>query len=243
MTTLDLNHQKSTDTLGEETWDLYLAIERSFGVDLGDFGSLPGMRVSELAETIFTLAEYPTKEKCLSATVFYRLRQAFESRNAIPSRSIRPGTPLKQLLPWRSRKTKWRVMQEHLKLSFPGLGFPSWLALLCLITPAILLICTNARFGLALGWFKLSTYSLALALPTMLACIPLARSLPPDCETLEDLTKAVLAKNYGVFANQNCGSTKEDVLSALRVLVASETGLQVGKVLPETRIPLDLNIY
>lgn len=243
MTTLDLNHQNSSDALGEDTWDLYLAIEESFGVDLGDFGSLPGMRVSELAEMICKLADYPTKEKCLSAAVFYKLRQAFTRLYGVSAKSIRPSTPLKQLLPWRSRRTKWRQVQEHLKLGFPELVFPGGLVLVCLIAPATLLIWVNKHFGLEFGWFKLIIYGLVLALPTIIACAPLARSLPLDCETVGDLTKAVLAKNYAVFAKHHSGSTKEDVLSALLVLVASETGLQAGKVLPETRIPADLNIY
>ncbi len=172
------------------------------------------MRVSELAEKIYKLADYPTREKCLSAAVFYKLRQAVQNLYSVSPSSIRPSTAIKRSLPWRSRRTKWRQMQEHLKLSFPGLVFPSRLALLCLIAPATLLIWNNEHYGLELGLFKLIMYSLVLALLTILACTPLARYLPLDCETVGDLTKTVLAKNYAVTAKDRTGSTNEDVLSA-----------------------------
>ena len=38
-------------------------------------------------------------------------------------------------------------------------------------------------------------------------------------------------------------TVEEDVLSALRLLIASEVSMPVNSVLPETRIPADLNIY
>jgi hypothetical protein len=72
---------------------------------------------------------------------------------------------------------------------------------------------------------------------------PFARGLPLDCETIGDLTKVILARNYGVFAKQHCGSSEDDVLSALQQLIATETCRSVDEIPPYTLIPQGLNIY
>jgi hypothetical protein len=243
VTLLDADKQNDPNAVGEDTWELFESVERSFGVDLGDFDALTGIRVSELAETICRLANYPAREKCLSAVVFYKLRQAFETLFGAPSKSIRPTTPLKQLLPWRSRKTRWDQVQGYLDLQLPGLALPRWLLLSCLIVPIGGVIFAKAYIGPDLGWGAVFFGGLVLDIGAIYACVPLARSLPSNSETFGDLAKAVLAKNYAAFATRNAGSSEEDVLSSLRTLIASETGISLYKVLPETRIPADLNIY
>jgi len=231
------------NAVGEDTWDLFESVERSFGVDLGDFYSLAGIRVSELAERICKLADYSPNEKCLSAAIFYKLRKTLADLFDIPSKSVRPTTPLRQLLPWRSREKTWRAMQKHLEIEFPGLAFPRGILLLCLIAPVTLLVCAKEFLGLKLGWTGLIAFSFLLVLPAIFACRPLARSLPFGCETVGDLAKAILARNYAVFATHHGGSAGDDVLSSLRLLIASEAGVQLSDVLPDTRIPSDLNIY
>ncbi len=117
MTLLDADEKKELNTVGEDTWELFEAIEESFGVDLGDYHALAGITVGELAENICRLANYPAEERCLSAVAFYRLRRAFETLFSVPRRAIRPTTSVVQLLPWKSRRTQWRMLQEHLELT------------------------------------------------------------------------------------------------------------------------------
>jgi hypothetical protein len=80
----------------------------------------------------------------------------------------------------------------------------------------------------------------ARIIPAVDARIPLARIIPEGCETFGGLVKAVLARNYAVFASQGAGSSKGDVLKALRQLAAM---MDVEKVSLEARIPQDLDIY
>jgi hypothetical protein len=70
-----------------------------------------------------------------------------------------------------------------------------------------------------------------------------ARAIPASIETVGDLAKAVIARNYKSFANAHGSSRERGVLPALRLLVAIQTCINIEKILPETRIPLDLNIY
>jgi hypothetical protein len=239
---LDADRRRHNE-VGEDTWELFESIERSFGVNLGDFYDLAGIRVSELADKISSLADYPTREKCLSLVVFYRLRCAIEAVTGIPARSIHPATSLKQLLPWRSRRTTWRELEKHLHSDLPKLSFPGWLLVLCLMLPLVMLISGRLFLGFATGWVSLIAVSLGLSLPTIIACIPLARSLPLGCETAGELARAVLANNYAEFAGGAAGSSAQDLLSSLQLLVALETGLPATAITPETSIPSGLNIY
>lgn len=107
--------------VGEDTWELFQAVEDSFGVELGDYSGLTGISVGELAKRIDELANYPTEENCLSAAAFYRLRQVLESVCGVPRKTIRPITPLAQLFPWRSRSRQWK-RQKHTWLIKPRQG-------------------------------------------------------------------------------------------------------------------------
>jgi hypothetical protein len=243
MTLLDADEKKELNEVGEDTWELFAAIEQSFAVDLGDYYALAGISVGELAETIRELAHYPAEESCLSAVAFYRLRRAFEALFNVPRTSIRPATPVGKVMPWRHRRAQWRRLEEHLGLTVPGLKYPGWLALLSFVTSTSLVILARELLGSKLGIVGIIVWSFALFLPSLVAFTPLARTLPPSCTTMGGLANVVLARNYAVFASQHGSPSEKGVLPELRQLVADETGTAFEEISSETRIPADLNIY
>jgi hypothetical protein len=242
MTLLDADEKQRESMLGEDTCELLATIEDSFGVEFGEYHALLGMTIRELADYIRKEADYPTAEKCLTAVTFYRLRRAFRTLFDTPRTAIRPATSVGDLLPWNSRRTQWRTLQTHLGLTLPSLNYPGWLVFLSLTVPATFLIFFKAFLGLRLSAIGVVGGSLALWIPALVAFAPLARTLPLGCETIGGLTKVVLARNYAVFASQYGSSSEGDVLLALRQLIATETGRGVEEIVPETRIPDDLDI-
>ena len=144
MTLLDADI-KPDPVLGEDTWDLFEAIESSFGIDLGDYRSHCGRTVRDIAADVEKLANYPDPDKCLKAVAFYRLRRAFQ-QFGIPRSTVRPGTPLRNLLPWVSRRIRWQQMRDRSGLELPGLVYPRWALVLALFGPAIILTCMRV-FG------------------------------------------------------------------------------------------------
>jgi len=247
---LQLNLAGKTEfdpVLGEDTWELFEAIEDSFGVDLGDYHKICGMTVRELAEIISKKANYPTKETCLSAVAFYRLRRAFESLFGIPRTAIRPATSVGDLLPWDNRTTRWQMLQEHLGLTLPQLQFPGWLLLLPLVTSAVLLVSFRTFLGVRLSAIWIFNILFALYLVTFVSIIPavderfaLSRVLPRTCETFGGLVTVVSAHNYAALGGS---SGENDVLKAIRQLISMQLGIDLEEISPETRIPHDLNIY
>jgi hypothetical protein len=93
------------------------------------------------------------------------------------------------------------------------------------------------------GSFVLILLIFARIIPAIEARIPLARVLPEECETFGGLVRVVLARNYAAFASQSGSSCEGGVVKALRQLTATQLGENLEQILPETRIPQDLNIY
>jgi hypothetical protein len=233
--------------LGEDTWELFEAIDDSFGVNLGDYHEICGKTVRELAEIISTKANYPTNEKCLSAVTFYRLRRAFGSLFGISRSAIRPAAPVSELLPLKHRIARWKALQEHLGLTLPGLQFPIWLPLLALVTPPALLLFLRAFVGVRLSTIWIFDISCALYMVTVVSiipvvdeCFPLSRVLPRTCETFGGLVNVVSAQNYAALGGS---SGENDVLKTMRQLISMQVGVGIEEVSPETRIPHDLSIY
>jgi hypothetical protein len=241
MTLLDADI-KPDPILGEDTWDLFEAIESSFGIDLGDYRSHCGRTIQDLAVTIEGLAKYPSADKCNTAVAFYELRRALQ-QVGLPRSAIRPATPLRKLLPWIGRRTRWQQVRDQLGLELPMLVYPHWALLLALFAPAAVLVSLRAFFALPLSPISMLGYSVLLAIPSVIASVPLARSLPPGSETCGSLAEVILARNYSAFASHNGSSRTGDALWALRQLVATEMVMRIEEVPPETRIPQDLNIY
>lgn len=244
MTLLDAQDLHVSNEIGEDTWELFEAIEQSFGVDLGNYHDLAGISILELSQRIDDLAKYPVESSCLSSVAFNRLRHAFHSAAEIPRSPVRPSTQIHDLLPWRTRHLQWASLQSELGLELPRLNLPSWLLLLCLILPASLLVYAGIFMGLRISGGIIAIGSIVLTLLALRAAMLYpARAIPANLQTVGDLAKAVIARNYKSFASAHGSSPERSVFPALRLLIAMQTCINIEKLFPETRIPSGLNIY
>jgi hypothetical protein len=237
---LDTPTVDSSNELGEDTWELFELIEKSFGVTL-DYATLLGSSIRDIAELIAQQATKPRSEKCLTAAMFYLLRREFVSVLAVPKTSVRPDASLTSLLPWNRRKTRWLLLEKHLQLELPALRMPAWLfgSTLLLSTGAGLLFWETAwKNPVWVGNVTLSTWIALLHL-----VVPLGRGFPNGCTTVGDLAKLTLGLNYTRLSGR-FGSASPVVITTLLIqLIASETGINPDEIAPETRVPQGLNIY
>jgi hypothetical protein len=241
MTLLDTDI-KPDPLLGEDTWELFKNIESAFGIDLGDYRSRCGTTIRELAAKVEELAKYPSADKCLTAVAFYRLRRTLQQFGFGRS-TIRPATPLRQLLPWKNRQKRWQQVRDELRLKLPSLIYPRWALFIALFGPATCLTAMKAFGRIPLSVISIFGLSVALVIPAIFASIPFARKLPPGCDTCGGLAEVILALNYAAIAAENGSQRGAEVLWALRQLVATEMVMAIEEVSPDTRIPQDLNIY
>jgi hypothetical protein len=244
MTLLDARAPQGSNEVGEDTWELFEAIEQSFGVNLGDYLDLAGISVLELSQRIDQAASYPTESSCLSSVAFYRLRRAFQTVAKTPRSMLRPGARIEELLPTRNRHLQWESLQSELGLELPKLHLPGWLLLLSIVLPVFLLTSIRLFSGIRISGAMIAIGSFVLIFFALRAAMLYpVREVPRSCETLGDLAQAMLAKNYKYFADNYGSSPERGIYPALRILIAMQTGINIDEVLPETRIPSDLDIY
>ena len=246
MTLLDADEKQRKGVLGEDTCELLATIEDSFGIRFPDYEAALGKSVWELAEYISNASEYPKADRCLSAVAFYRLRRAFRELFDTPRDMIRPATSLDILLPWSSRRVRWRRLQHQLDLALPALTYPVWLLGLSLtITVAssiALSIAMKEIFGLRLALMGVVFGSFFLWICVLICLTPLAKAIPGECETFGGLVRAVLARNYATFASKYGGTSQDQITSLLCQLIAVEVGIKPTEITPDTHIRGDLNI-
>jgi hypothetical protein len=228
--------------VGEDTGALLAIIEDSFAVKLGNYWEFQGITVEQLARKINDQAGYPAPYRCLSSVAFYELRKALSAVIQIPRRTIRPSTTLETLLNWRERKKNWRAVEARLGLTLPNLTCPRWLGILCLVLPALVLIYLRGFRGVPLTALQIVFGSFALMIPMAFACIPITRILPRNCESVGDLARIVLVRNYSSFAARWGSSCKKGILPALQLLIGTATDRDLREITPDTRITTDLGI-
>lgn len=236
-------NRKPNPVLGEDTWELFEAMEASFGVELGDYYGLCGMTVKELTDRICEQGDFPPGDICLSSASFYRLRRAFMEVLDVPRERIRPSTLLHDLVPWRERRTLWRSIEEATGWSMPRLMWPLWLVAIALLGPTALLLSLRVIGGLPIGGVWIGFGSVLLIVPVLWALGRLARTFPVGAKPFGELAELVLARNYAAIARESGSSSEEDVLQAVRRLIAIMTSVKVETISDGTRVPQDLNIY
>ena len=232
------------ELFGDDTDDLLSSIEDAFDVTLTRDDLVQATTVRKLAECLSRKLEFPVADRCLSAIVFHRLRRSIVDHLDVARTGITPQTRLKELLPWHDRLSHWPRIQFRSQLTLPDLGCPFWLVGLCLVTAFALPIA-------GLRWLRVSSGELSvmvvlsgfLFFALLLWVIkPLARSFPRSCETLGDLAKLTLARNYGKIAARCGKSSEQELLASLCLLLAAATPSDTGNISPETRFPEGLGI-
>ncbi len=109
--------------MGLDSVEFVLSIEEEFGITISDADAERLVTPRKVADHVaFCLGETARDgNRCLSQTQFYRLRSTLTRQFGASRRAIRPGTPIRQLLPGDIR-TQWRRLRTAIGTRhFPGL--------------------------------------------------------------------------------------------------------------------------
>jgi hypothetical protein len=241
-----LEADKDPSLLGEDTCDLFALIEESFGISMGNYQDLVGKTVLEITECITKQSKHQPAECCLSMTAFYRLRAVFISSFGIQRKMVRSNSKLRDLLPWITRRRRWRALQRELGLSLPSLVYPAWLACIALViglATGFVVDNTETQHGAVINGLEVVGGFTTALIAAIWLLMPLARGLPKGCASFGALARLALARNYSVVASELGSCSKEQLLPLLRQLIAAEVGIDVENIKAETLIPQGLNIY
>jgi hypothetical protein len=229
--------------LPEDLEALVQVIEESFAIPYTARELYGAQTIGELAHCIYEKRKNPPSSECLSAFIFYQFRKAFMTKFGAPRAALKPETPLSSLLPWLSRRKRWRELQDSLQIRLPDLVYAPWVVGFSLVTTGLIVLAAWSRLreGVDLpfivlcgGLFIWSTVLRLLA--------PFAREFPTSCETFGDLVRLALGRNYGKISSEKSGRTNErEILLVLRHLIAAETSTTLAALEPTTSLaPIEM---
>jgi len=174
----------------EDATDALATLERSLGFQFG-VGELETCRtVGDIYRIVTRRLQGSDGEACVTAMAFYRLRRALAPYAG--GEKLRPVHVLSELIAGPPRQAVKRIEAET-GLHLPPLA-SSWLGKAAFATAAIALLGIIPVHMLYPGW-TLLTIGLIPAAIWVLSIDP--GRFSKDCRTLGDLTKKVVALNYG----------------------------------------------
>jgi hypothetical protein len=150
------------------------------------------------------------------------------------------------------RRREWRAIGEILELRLPKLAFStgieSFLVLAQFALAAAVIIFVLPRLRLSIGDRMVMVAMTGVAAfflwaITRVILQPLATQLPGNCESVGDLVKAIVSRNYGRLIARSGGWNEKELWNALRDLIAAETLIEPDQITPETPFPDGLHIF
>ncbi len=220
---------------GDDT-ALIMSVERAFDIRLADDEVSRLRTVGELHDLVVSKLPRPMGSVCLAAHAFYRVRAGLGDG----ARRIGPRTAIDDLVRPVERRGLWRRLRESDGLDMPPLAVPRWLSTVILALWPLM-----ALLGLLVplfqgGWSNRCVLGAAvggLLFPLLAFGMtkPLARELPVGTVDVGDLSRAVLALNFGRLARES-GSWREDgVWRALAGVIGSEVSVVPERIGRRTR--------
>lgn len=180
----------SLDIDDEDATDALAALERSLGFQFGADELETCRTVGDIYRIVARRLEGSNGEACVTAMAFYRLRRALAPFSG--GEKLRPVHVLSELIAGSPRQAVKQIEAET-GLHLPPLA-SSWLGQAAFATAIVALLGIIPVHMFYPGW-TLLTIGLMPASIWLLSIDP--GRFSKDCRTLGDLTKKVVALNYG----------------------------------------------
>jgi acyl carrier protein len=228
--------------MGLDAVELVLEAEEAFGISLPDDEMVEAVTVGKFYDAILRQLPCPEKKYCLSAVAFYRLHQPLLAVTGRKHGEVRPTTRLDTLIPRRQRKSAWRKIARLSGLRLPTLCLPEWAVLVALVSAVFVVVGGALVFEWPFGAMLLVRGFVAFFLTCWVVGAVFSNGLPRHLQTVGQLTKAVLAKNFAKLSGEINNFDRNEVWEAVRILVADQLGVGLEKVTKDARFVADLGL-
>lgn len=212
-----------------DTFKVVSNLETSFGIRFTDAEGSAWRTVGDIYNTLRSRVSNSGKRagRCATAMTFHRLRRAF-SDLSIDTR-LRPDTPVKGITSLTAKALSTQISaRSGLRLPRPKVALCGTLGAWSILASFIGLV-TTAVF--VPHWWPVPM--LAAALGIILHRLD-PGEVPPDCQTLGDLSRKVTGLNFGKLSDEGAGLHDKDLWNALVEVLSEDTLLPKLEIRPET---------
>jgi hypothetical protein len=225
--------------MGLEGIEITLRVEETFGIAITDEEAAAPRTIGDLYDLVLRKVKHVPPDQCHTAKIFYRLRRGLIKVTECRRETIRPDTPLENILPAAKRRSCWPRLGMATGLEMPHLCRPAWLRALLIATVLVLagLVAVRVR-----GFpFPLAAAALCVLVPAaVLLSRPLA-TVVPGCTTVGDLARALLAAYFRTLPPNSRIAGEKEIWNMLVHIIAEEIGIEESGLSPQLRFREDLN--
>jgi len=231
--------------MGLDGVELVMNVEDTFGITIDDADASKMITAGQLHQYVSNKVQSLSANSCATQKCFYVLRKHASTALNIPTKKIRPDTPVDTLFPLSERRFFWKKISHNAPFKLPKLDFSIWVYsyLTLVYVIGFILICNiiwesckeaSILVGLiVMGFFVwLTLWSFRLLMPFLLI------HLPRSCKTLGDLSKIVLSLNIELFKPLS----EKEVWNILVDLISEQLGIDKNSIKPGSRFVEDLGL-
>jgi acyl carrier protein len=216
-------------------------VEDAFGFGVPDGDAAQLNTVGQLYDYVLghRYCEDQDQDPCLNSIAFFRIRRAMTSILRIPRDAVQESTTLSSVIPNHRRRT-WRAIEKETGFRLPMLRRPHRIVMMATLAAIGLGVSVPLSFGLTplhgatvVAIFTIAAFGYLFCRLTE----PFAFLLPPGVDTVGELAKATLARNYQpILAESKESATDAEVWDEVRRIVAEQLGLSPGEITGEMEL-------
>lgn len=232
--------------MGLDSVDLLVKIEKTFSISISDHEAEEIEAVGELHNTVWRKLDHQNKEKCISQSLFYKIRQYIFDNLKFSKKDFLLSTNLNDIFPEENRKDFYLKFSQNLNLEVPNLILnKSWNKFLNyfgeitilggLLISAILIIV-----------FDYTKWSLLTPILGIILTTIISKKLEPLRTTIDppfvlDFIPKLVSLNYSTLSQEDSISRIE-MESIINHLIADAAGLEIDLITSDKKICHDLGI-
>lgn len=223
-----------------------MEVEKAFDIYIPDREAEQIITVGDFYDAVWRHLNQSSSDKCLSQSIFYKLRKCFTDSFNIPKEQFRPEASIEEIFPIINRRQTYQNFSDANDLVLPPLVLTKkWSAILNIIGWLLIggglfvsLILINF-FDYSKWWLLLAAAGIAITALISRWMDPLRTVISPPL--IKQFAQKVIVLNFGTFRKDNTLNRKEVELIITHIIV-DKFGLDLNEITPEKKIGDDLGI-
>jgi len=222
--------------MGLDLVELVLVVEDAYGLSISDEDAESIDTAGRLYDYVLAHRFQGMQEACLSSVTFYRLRRAMMSVLQLSRKDVQVTASVSALIP-ACRRHVWRELQTALALRLPDLKRPARVTAISTLMAVVPAVTMGILLGSVLG---AGIVACSLGYVFYQVTKPLAVEVRPECASVGQLVKEIVARNFGAISDQCLRANAEELWESLRTLIGEQLGVRRCDVTKQSHFVKDL---